>query len=58
MRLKNCGQPSITRSGRLVLKDIESQRAKPDIIQGFPYRKGKVPGPVEYDSRPNIDRIG
>ena len=28
------------------LKDIESQRAKADIIQKFPYRRGKVPGPV------------
>ena len=28
------------------LKDIESQRAKADITQRFPYRKGKVPGPV------------
>ena len=28
------------------LKDIESQRAKSDILQKFPYRKGKVPGPV------------
>ncbi len=28
------------------LKDIESQRAKADITKKFPYRKGKVPGPV------------
>ena len=28
------------------LKDIESQRAKADITQKFPYRKGKIPGPV------------
>ena len=28
------------------LKDIESQRAKADIIQKFPYRKGKISGPV------------
>ena len=28
------------------LKDIESQRSKADIIQKFPYRRGKVPGPV------------
>ena len=28
------------------LKDIESQRAKADITQKFPYRKGKVSGPV------------
>ena len=28
------------------LKDIESQRAKADIIQRFPYRKGKISGPV------------
>ena len=28
------------------LKDIESQRSKADIIQKFPYRKGKIPGPV------------
>ena len=28
------------------LKDIESQKSKSDIIQKFPYRKGKVPGPV------------
>ena len=28
------------------LKDIESQRAKADIIQKFPYRRGKVSGPV------------
>ena len=26
------------------LKDIQSQREKADIIQRFPYRKGKVPG--------------
>lgn len=28
------------------LKDIESQRSKVGIIQKFPYRAGKVPGPV------------
>ena len=28
------------------LKDIESQRSKADITKKFPYRKGKVPGPV------------
>ena len=28
------------------LKDIESQRAKANIIQRFPYRKGKISGPV------------
>jgi len=28
------------------LKDIESQKAKADITQKFPYRKGKIPGPV------------
>jgi hypothetical protein len=28
------------------LKDIESQRAKSDIIQKFPYRKGKISGAV------------
>ena len=28
------------------MKDIESQRAKADIIQKFPYRKGKISGPV------------
>ena len=28
------------------LKDIESQRSKADITQRFPYRKGKISGPV------------
>ena len=28
------------------LKDIESQRSKASLIQKFPYRKGKIPGPV------------
>ena len=28
------------------LKDIESQKSKASIIQKFPYRKGKIPGPV------------
>ena len=28
------------------LKDIEDQRQKTGIIEKFPYRKGKVPGPV------------
>ena len=44
------------------LKDIESQRSKVDIIQKFPYRAGKVPGPVgmihDLTIRGLVDGIG
>ena len=39
------------------LKDIESQRAKADIIQDSHIGKERS-RPGRYDSRPNIDRIG
>ena len=44
------------------LKDIESQRSKADIIQKFPYRRGKVPGPVgmihDLTVRGLVDGVG
>ena len=40
------GQCNKKRAFGKFLKDIESQRSKADIIQKFPYRRGKVSGPV------------
>ena len=40
------GQCEKKRAFGKFLKDIESQRSKVEIIRRFPYRRGKVPGPV------------
>jgi hypothetical protein len=56
------GQCNKKRAFGKFLKDIESQRSKADIIQKFPYRRGKVPGPVgmihDLTVRGLVDGVG